>query len=482
MHSRLTDVFFGLFLFFLGTTVAIGWFFFGFLEERSGLAELKNSLLNQATLQRQLLQGNHAEHSLIPHADPHIGYVLNYNFGNGNTSLWADEGGQYQINSLGLRGPEIVKKAPGAKRIVLVSDSWLYGWRLSDKDRVEAALKALLAHYYPGLALEVVTVAMPGWNVENEAAFLDDHAAIISPDVLIWTINSNDLWDTAGVLPPGFLSFKVSRSSQWVCPETYFPEQRWQVPFVLEGWKKNIALMNAAQRSFGAPVMALFAHEYRDVVTMIRNVAKPEFEIFSTPQEYQIEQRWGVQYPNDSHPSKWGSNLIAIDLLARLMSSGFLPQVALEPEHQAVAEKGRAASQAVAPEKLQEMLQANLVYPYPRAYDRSSDPPKIRNVGITDEWKVCPEGRLILQPEADAVEISFDEVGPMPNQLTCEARSMSSKASGIGTVQNGNASCRVDMPRDGLPIEMVWHFSRFVCSGAQDCYAGRFKSLRSVKR
>jgi hypothetical protein len=89
---------------------------------------------------------------------------------------------------------------------------------------------------------------------------------------------------------------------------------------------------------------------------------------------------------------------------------------------------------------------------------------------------------LVMEPEGDGVEISFDDVKPMPNQLTCEARNTKTQASGIGTVQDGKASCSVIMPNNGLPVEIVWHFSRFACTGSQDCYAGRFKSLRSVHR
>jgi len=481
MHSRLTDAFFGLFLFFLGTTVAIGWYLLVLVGERSGVAELKNSLLNQEMLQRQLFQGSDSRRTTVtPHADTRIGYTLNA--GVIKSGLWAAEGDEYSINSIGLRGPEIAPKAPGTRRIVLVSDSWFFGWRLRDIERVEAALKKLLARYYPRLPLEVVTVAVPGWNVENEAAFLDDYADIISPDIMVWSINSNDLWDTAGVIPPGMLIGKLSRSSPWVCPETRWPDQTWQVPFVLDGWKKNIGLMNAAQRRFGVPVMALFVHEYRDIVSMIRNVAKPEFEIFSTPQEYQADPRWDVEHPNDSHPTEWASNLVAVDILARLMSNGFLPQTVLDPDHQVVAAKGRAASAPVAPEQIEVMMQGHR-QPYPHSYERSGDPPKISTVGISEDWKACPDGRLVLAPPDDeAVEIGFDEVRPLPNELTCEARSMSNRASGIGTVQNGSATCRVRMPRDGLPIEVIWHFSRFACSGSLECHAARFKSLKSVQR
>src|SRR5262245_61872169 len=134
MHSeRLTTGFFVLFLIFLGTTIGFGSYALTLFRERGEIASLRNSLLNQETLQRQLTRGSNTLHAIYPHADPRVGFTLNHDMR--KSTLWAAEGYEYEINSIGLRGPEIPPKTPGTKRIVLVSDSWFFGWGVRDDQR-----------------------------------------------------------------------------------------------------------------------------------------------------------------------------------------------------------------------------------------------------------------------------------------------------------------------------------------------------------
>ena len=451
-------------------------------------------LLNRKQMEAELMKGNSA-HAIYPHADARIGYVFNPALKTAN--LWAPDGGsEYRINQLGLRGREIGKKGPEGLRIVLVSDSWFWGWKLPDAERLEVQLKSMLDKHFPSNAYEVITVAMPGWNVENEAAFLEDHMDLLEPDIIVWSLASNDSWTTPGVLPPGQLASKMSRSSVWLCPETNFrsPEApSWQV---VKAWNKNIELMNDIKRTYNVPIIALFADGWKTFASMLRTINKAEFPIFVTSPDYQREKRWFVSYPNDAHPTAWATEIIATDILGSLVKHGLIPNTDLSQQEKEIIDRGALASEDVAANELEAFMHTGVApfnrFTYPTQYSRTDDDKgdvhtgRLGSLGIWGDWNACPQGRLLIKNLAGnrKLILSFDDVKSDrhgENKLHCMASMPTGEVKvGVERRRGARRNCDIELPYSDHEelLDVIWRFDRFTCISPYDCLAARFFSLQ----
>lgn len=106
--------------------------------------------------------------------------------------------GQYRasvaINSLGLRGPEVLPKKPGDFRVLVLGDSFPFGIG------VEAAetYVARLAELAPKNGPRVVTLngGVPGYGVPDALTFLEEYGLALEPDlVLVSILLGNDILD-----------------------------------------------------------------------------------------------------------------------------------------------------------------------------------------------------------------------------------------------------------------------------------------------
>jgi hypothetical protein len=482
VSARLASFVFGLFIFFLCTTIGLAGFIF--LDRQ--LFHSDAELMSRKQLEAELVKGNSTD-AIYPHADPRVGFVFNPAV---KTASWGapDEGPNYRVNRIGLRGREIEPKKPGVVRIVLVSDSWFWGWKLPDNERLEVQLKHLLDQHFHDNSYEVVTIAIPGWNVENEAAFIRDHIDVIQPDILVWSINPNDTWVTNGVLPPGILASKLSRSSDWICPETV--NQTYMAPsfHVLQSWKDNVQLINKIEHTYNVPIVALFTNEFKTYVAMIKKVGAPDFPIFMTPLEYQNDKRWYVRYPTDFHPTSWATRLIAIDILGRLVKHHLIPDTAFDEQEHEIIAKGVAASEDVSPKDLETFLATGAApyssFTYPTSYSRGNG--MVNNPGLVEDWYACPQGRLVINNPAGnrKLSINFDQIRndlDRQNKLNCEAvmpegHVLEGREDRVGEIR----TCSVELPITSQPklVDFIWRFDRFTCVSPYYCFAARFVSLK----
>jgi len=101
---------------------------------------------------------------------------------------YPDRGG---FNSVGIRDHEYgLRPAQGARRIVILGDSVMYGPGL-DLDRTfDNQLEGLLAAG-PLAPIEVINLAVPGYNTEQQAARLRARGLDLQPDLVVvsWTTN-----------------------------------------------------------------------------------------------------------------------------------------------------------------------------------------------------------------------------------------------------------------------------------------------------
>ena len=472
-----------LFLVFFGISVGLGGFIYVRYREPDAEQKRLTEALSQAKsrdqLMAELMVGDN-NWALFPHADKRVGFVLNRHVV--WTGLYAAKDDKYPINSMGLRGNPIEPKAAGVTRIALVSDSWFFGWRLLDGQRLQAQLTALLQKHYPDKRYEVITVAVPGWNVENQAAFLEDYFDRLQPDVLVWSINANDLWDTQSVVPPGVPATRPAPGSPWLCPDTGFAWSTLATPLVMERWRKNIAMMEGISRSYGVPILALHVYELEPYVSMIRKLGGASFPIVSTPREFTKDPRWELEPGVDSHPTPWAIQLIAVDVLGHLIEYGHLPPAQLSREQQSIIEKGRAASRGVSDDQVEAFI--NTTRGIPASYDRASA--QVNNPSITSKWEACPQGRMSLGRAngANTAEISFDDIrndNGRSNTLSCSARTKDGQTFKGESIDDAGARiCRIAIPPSPTDeiVDLYWQFPKFTCDVADDCFSARFKSAK----
>jgi hypothetical protein len=118
----------------------------------------------------------------------------------------------YQYNSLGMRGPEPTPKRAGTTRIVTLGDSVTHGTGVAVEQTYPNQLAKLLADR----PVEVVRVAMAGWNTQQELNCLRHNIDVFAPDVvvLLYVTNDNerlDPWEAARRSPPTFAN-RIYRS------------------------------------------------------------------------------------------------------------------------------------------------------------------------------------------------------------------------------------------------------------------------------
>lgn len=106
----------------------------------------------------------------------------------------------YQINSLGLRGPEISShKPPGTFRILVLGDSVTFGVRIDQANIYTARLEQLLNQWAQSnqktLKIEVLNPSTCGWNTFQEVSYLKHYASQLQPDLILLQFSMNDIDD-----------------------------------------------------------------------------------------------------------------------------------------------------------------------------------------------------------------------------------------------------------------------------------------------
>jgi hypothetical protein len=92
-------------------------------------------------------------------------------------------------NRDGLRGAEVpVARTPGRARVVVLGDSYLWGWGVEDDETFSARLARLTG-------AEVVTLACSSYGTIQEMLLFETAGAAYRPDVVILGFHMNDLED-----------------------------------------------------------------------------------------------------------------------------------------------------------------------------------------------------------------------------------------------------------------------------------------------
>jgi lysophospholipase L1-like esterase len=112
-----------------------------------------------------------------------------------NQRGWIDDG-FVTTNSLGFRGPETtLPKPPHRFRIVAIGDSVTFGFGVNDRETFCAQTEALLRERMPGVDLDVVNIAVPGFDTRQEVVLLRRTVKQLEPNLVLVGLYSNDIPD-----------------------------------------------------------------------------------------------------------------------------------------------------------------------------------------------------------------------------------------------------------------------------------------------
>lgn len=113
-----------------------------------------------------------------------------------NQRGWIDDG-FVTTNSQGFRGPEPASPKPqGRFRVVAIGDSVTFGFGVNDADTFCAQAEQLLRSTMPGVDLDVVNIAVPGYDTRQEVALLGRNVSRLEPNLVLVGLYSNDIPDS----------------------------------------------------------------------------------------------------------------------------------------------------------------------------------------------------------------------------------------------------------------------------------------------
>ena len=149
----------------------------------------------------ELVEGGEGLHDSFP--DPEVGRVLQPNLERRDM-----RGVAVSTNAFGLReDPFEWDKPEGTVRVVLLGDSYVFGHRVEQEERVGVLLRqALVERSRADLAIEVLHFAIPSWNIVSETSYLRRQISRLRPDLIFHVVIANDLDDAKGVRGFGALA------------------------------------------------------------------------------------------------------------------------------------------------------------------------------------------------------------------------------------------------------------------------------------
>jgi hypothetical protein len=103
--------------------------------------------------------------------DDHLGWVFPPH-AEGALRRAAPRGDAERTNEYGLRTPEIDEADRDVVRLLVVGDSFAFGWGVADHEAFPQRLDELLRERYAGRRVEVVNAGVPGYSLYQERALL----------------------------------------------------------------------------------------------------------------------------------------------------------------------------------------------------------------------------------------------------------------------------------------------------------------------
>jgi len=195
--------------------------------------------------------------------------------------LSADDYTPYRTNADGFRDAPRGAKRPGVPRVVVLGDSYTFGWGVDDAQPYPQRAEAQLRER--GIQAEVINAGVPGYNTEQEALLLAEVMPKYRPDMVVLGYVMNDaepqmnvpqapsltyrhavswMWEDAREL----LMRKLARPD-WTSPNKDVPTFDYVKGFARESrkWctsKAALGRMAAACRESGVPLVVLILPDF----------------------------------------------------------------------------------------------------------------------------------------------------------------------------------------------------------------------------
>jgi lysophospholipase L1-like esterase len=100
------------------------------------------------------------------------------------------------VNALGGRGPERSPSRPaGTARILLLGDSFAFGWGVEQEDSFGAVLERRLTERVG--PVEVLSAAVPGYSTDQHYIYLRTRGLELRPDLVLLATSENDLTEVS---------------------------------------------------------------------------------------------------------------------------------------------------------------------------------------------------------------------------------------------------------------------------------------------
>jgi hypothetical protein len=454
-----------------------------FLLQQHEISELKAHLLSKNALQSQLLATQPLEKSVIPHLVNDIAFVLNPYMK--KSAFKAYKGESYPVNSLGLRGKEINKKQAGVKRILIVGDSIVFGWKLKEKE----TLSSILNNYTKDLKqkFEFITIALPGWNIKSENAFLESHLRLLDPDLIIWWSIANDIEDVSGAIPPGYLAYWASPHAKDQSPfrglSSLHKRSGSFMPTIAERRKENVETILSFREKYPIPIMLIDLPALQEH----NNASVFDGQQLLIPKQYKQDKRWRLSI-SDGHPTLWANHIIAIGILSKLSRLEFISKIDFTQEEKKI--EAVFKSSEIKKDKKENNSFSKILAQIPNQYE-SNNRSLAKSVlyGIATDGTMNRAGTLFLKNTTNSSYLlmrieSVMNIDKYPSTAIFTIRNQDYKTTQKKVkIAKKLLEIKLEIPinkRDFPIYEISWKFDFLLCNAPNACSVGKLLTAKFV--
>lgn len=259
--------------------------------------------------------------------------------------------GDLHVNAFGIRERDYaLPRPPGLVRVVLLGDSFVFGWHVAEEQRLGVGLEsALRERRRAGGEIEVLHVAVTSWNLVGECAFVRRQLDALAPDLVVQVTLPNDLDDTTGARGFGGMANLVPRYPEHAdnVLRMYSALEVLGVPGAnalltgvgyesaarfREARDAILELLEAGRRLPTPPRYLLVANWGRSSSALHANLGTflPDGAVFYLPERFREDPALRLS-PGDPHWNPAGHARMAEVLYGLIRERGLLPQLDLAP-------------------------------------------------------------------------------------------------------------------------------------------------------
>ncbi|MEZ4416385.1 MAG: hypothetical protein R3E10_11625 [Gemmatimonadota bacterium] len=113
-----------------------------------------------------------------------------------NRRIRLPSGVTYRFDARGLRIPPTGMRstaASGSVRLLVLGDSYTFGWRLDEPDTYVARLRSSIEHAFPDKGIELLNGAHSGWGAADYVDFVERYAESLDIDGVLVYLNAFDV-------------------------------------------------------------------------------------------------------------------------------------------------------------------------------------------------------------------------------------------------------------------------------------------------